>query len=604
MGMGISMGMRRVNMSIICIAFYYCLIIVSLSPTATNSVDAAGVRTRLNRQAADNDGADSHNEEDMMIVSNQYNGNNTNNHIRKLQLSSPPPGAIDETPSSRSEKLSCPATLTLHDRRAGADTDDAGDNDAEGEIETDKITDASNTIDTLELYQGFHFGWYHKFFLRGKLGRGTLPSIDDLLVTIPTSQKDTAHFVYWGNSGKGATHHASAYSTTHDDFTKKSRTSFWLNEEHIIVGDNNVKIAFVPPSTKLLRIIPPSFAKPGYVTTLGTEEEGGDYIAFVSLFFNDYQHLLIDHIGMLAYLRKTQPPTTRFILVDTVEDGQTLSIQQELIKKLDPEFYERIAWIHCNSAANCGGRVVQVVGTNGATLRVVVPRVSTRHLELLEMGREWMMESPLYKGNASDSATNDGPSSGSPTQMEIASGTTAAATIADEDRIVIFYTRNAKEASNEGIMDVAQELQMMERIVHMLVRFNRPEQLVVFDGTESLETQVNLFKRASVIIGAHGGGLANIFYSTPPSVSSCGERTKVLEFVTGLDTPQVQNGGSFASTYYTIFTTCPWVELHQMLCVPPSDKKTTYVDMDTFQRTLLELLGGQRDAHSITATNL
>jgi hypothetical protein len=84
----------------------------------------------------------------------------------------------------------------------------------------------------------------------------------------------------------------------------------------------------------------------------------------VSLFFKEYQHLLIDHLGYLALLKKNEPITTRFILVDTTippHDGHTdteMSVQQKLLKTLDPEFYERIEWLHCLPSSGAGSGIM------------------------------------------------------------------------------------------------------------------------------------------------------------------------------------------------------------------------------------------------------
>jgi len=114
-------------------------------------------------------------------------------------------------------------------------------------------------------------------------------------------------------------------------------------------------------------------------------------------------------------------------------------------------------------------------------------------------------------------------------------------------------------------------------------RFGRTEELVLFNGSMSFLDQIKLFHSATTVIGPHGGGLANILLMAPSS--SCGERPKVLEFITSAQTPQVQNG-DFNASYFTFYSTCPWVELHQILFTPPSNGTSTFINLDTLDEAL------------------
>jgi hypothetical protein len=121
------------------------------------------------------------------------------------------------------------------------------------------------------------------------------------------------------------------------------------------------------------------------------------------------------------------------------------------------------------------------------------------------------------------------------------------------------------------------------------------------------QQHVELFQQASVGIGPHGGGLANIMFlpesttstSTSSTSSRCANNNKkdirleLLEFVTS------PNPNSFFSNYNSIYTTSPWVEYQQVLFVAPSDAQTTYVDMDSFEDALLDIFGGLTDANAV-----
>ena len=74
---------------------------------------------------------------------------------------------------------------------------------------------------------------------------------------------------------------------------------------------------------------------------------------------------------------------------------------------------------------------------------------------------------------------------------------------------------------------------------------NLKEHLVVFDGTESLREQMDLFQSANAVIGPHGGGLANLLFLLPSG--SCETRPKVLELITSSNTPKLHSGGIYMS---------------------------------------------------------
>ena len=293
-----------------------------------------------------------------------------------------------------------------------------------------------------------------------------------------------------------------------------------------------------------------------------TFNDGADYVVFNSLFFDQYQHILIDHLGYLAYLRKTLPPSTKFLLVDVKGPNQYHGTHhgRRLLELLDPEFARRVHWIECGDMHTCNQHIK--IRGDGGTLTLVRPPVATRHAQLLAMAREWILST--Y-----------------PTKPE-----------SQVHKKVIYYTRNHPTAQNGRSMDVAQELAMIEMIQQMLIQYNRSEELVIFDGASfSLEQQVDLFQSASIVIGPHGGGLANMLWMLPNSHSAdCDDRPKVLEFVTSSATPDVQDGLRWM-TYYNIFATCPWVEFHNILYSPGSTRHTTFVDLESFHDALVSLLG-------------
>ena len=275
----------------------------------------------------------------------------------------------------------------------------------------------------------------------------------------------------------------------------------------------------------------------------------GDYAVFISAWQQIYQHILIDHLGYLAYLKDTLPSTTRILLAC----HRPAKIKNALFSVLDPHFSNRIDFIDCATGSQCSNMKVQV---RGGSLTVMKPRSSPRHLKLLQLSRNWIQTS--YP---------------SPRLLK------------DEEKTVIYYTRNTSsklggKVYNGRVMAQHQEKAIIRMIKQAMRKFGRKEKLVVFDGNGSFNEQIDLFRSATTVIGPHGGGLANILFMMPSS--SCISRPKVLEFVTSPETPRVQFGYFWAS-YFELYSTVPWVELHHVLFKPPSNEDTTYVNLDSVQ---------------------
>jgi hypothetical protein len=136
-------------------------------------------------------------------------------------------------------------------------------------------------------------------------------------------------------------------------------------------------------------------------------------------------------------------------------------------------------------------------------------------------------------------------------------------------------------------MDLEHENSMIQMIRNFIVRSGREEELVIFDGSLSIPDQIRLFQSASMAIGAHGGGLANLLFAARPE--TCEDRPKVLEFATNSLTPSIHRG-KVSVSFYTIYSKFPWLDFHQLWYVPPSDApETTFVDLGEFFHALVRL---------------
>jgi hypothetical protein len=421
-------------------------------------------------------------------------------------------------------------------------------------ILTDSLPDSDEVIQKYNKYQkGYTNHWYQQ-----NLRPGTLET--ENLFTEPLQN---ATFVFWGLHG--ATFDMSLYN----------------NETTMLQDATSSRTASSKNGTDLLRnhynLLSPDSGDSSELSPVKYLDGDQNYVIFVSLWFDMYQHVIIDHLGYLAYLRYqlyTTMPFTQLVLADTPR-----GLLQAVVEELDPEFARRVHWIVCPSTAKCRQ---QIKTTGKSTLQLFQPTSSNKHMDLLSMARHWVSTSDKQWASTSDRIH----ASANMKQHQ-------------EDRTIIYYKRSQEQghAYNGRIMDPQQEKRMLNLIHHAMERSGRTERLVVFDGSDtSFKEQLELFRSANVIIGPHGGGLANLLFTRP--ALSCERRPKVLEFITNPDTPSIQ-AGSFRNSYHTIYSTCPWVEFHQLLFVAPSDRGTTFVDMGSFNDALYSILGRNTESSHV-----
>jgi len=344
---------------------------------------------------------------------------------------------------------------------------------------------------------------------------------------------ENVDFVYWGNFGWEF--EMSAYTT---------RTVFTDTFRYFHKGQ---AWSFVDPASKRMN----------WIQNTTILDDGSNYVVVANVFFDQYQHILIDHLGYLAFLRKKLPPNTKFIIPDwsdtTATNTDSSHHIERLLTVLDPQFAkERVVFLQCSSRSRCNQKVEI---RNGGWLTLFRPPTSSRDPVLYSYVREWVLTKYPTK---QESLTN---------------------------KSVVFYTRGVGRV-NGRVMDPEQEQLLMEHTKHLMRRFDRPEQFVLYDGSISIEEQIDLFQSATVVIGPHGGGLANVLFTLPGK--TCAERPKVLEFVTSGATQQLQNGLP-QSSYYTLYQSMPWVELHNVLYSPDSTFETTKVNEESFYDALFAI---------------
>jgi len=453
------------------------------------------------------------------------------------------------------DRMDCPRDLVLHDRQR--DVENPG-------LPSREAQESSS----------FFQKWLRsKGEFQAKFEYGTL---DRLIGGDPRSLlrtvEDRGKFVYW------------RHIPYHRPIMEMSLFNNTLNEDGTLKDDGcvhedsvkqgNYKWDLVVPESKELQKI---LQKGRFMLPQGPKE----YIVFVSAWHIAYQHYLIDQIGYWAYLRDAFPEA-HFILLENL-------VSPSMLSSIDPQFLkERVSHYPLLELQYIDKRIAAqgiLEAPYGTKLSVVMPIVPPRHVELLERARRWIWQSPklpLPVGMVTHPQVEHGNS--------MVSASNQLFEMSPQQKKIIYCMRVHESAGKGRIMDETQEEMIVGMIRHAMMRYKRPEELVVFKGKPAtFVEQVELFRSASIVIGPHGGALANLVLS-PQVANSCQDRTKVIEFVTTSATPFVQNFGGCSLTYYYLFSTMPWIEMHHVFYVPPSNQTTTYIDLNAFHDALSSVM--------------
>jgi len=282
----------------------------------------------------------------------------------------------------------------------------------------------------------------------------------------------------------------------------------------------------------------------------------GDYVMSHSWFKNaNFGHFIHDHLPNIAWLRRFfLSDSSRFILAES-------ELARKILKVLDPEFLERVDWVPFDA-------VIRVHGS----LKIAVPDKNPTAMEtrLMQHLRKWIMEKhPVVPG----------------------------------DRTIIWYTRKGPDTKHSRMVEGNHEQDLIDIVRRKMEQYNRPERLVIYDGSKDgktmpFEEQFELFRSASAAIGPHGSGLANVIWMDQSPIN-CVDRPKVLEFLIGLGSGQVQVGG-YARTYYLLYSGLP-IEYHHVHYATNSTSDETYVNLNDFEHGVDSILGPPRNTYQRTS---
>merc|ERR1712050_557583 len=192
---------------------------------------------------------------------------------------------------------------------------------------------------------------------------------------------------------------------------------------------------------------------------------------------------------------------------------------RRILEVVDPTFFKRVDWVPA-------GQVIQVKGNVTIAISDNIP--TAMETKLMQYMRKWIME--IH-----------------PT--------------VPEKKTIVWYKRKGPNVHHGRIVEESLEQDLIAVLQRKMEEYDRPEQLVIYDGQMSFKEQFKLFRSANVAVGPHGSGLANVLWMDQSSIQ-CEDRPKVLEFLVGPGSDHVQLGG-YGRTYYLLYSGLP-IEYHHI----------------------------------------
>jgi len=264
----------------------------------------------------------------------------------------------------------------------------------------------------------------------------------------------------------------------------------------------------------------------------------GNYAAFNSWFPGNFGHFAHDWLPSIALMRHILPDDTKFLLLDN-------KMSRKFIKFIDPDFYyERVLWVPYD-------QVYEIKGSLTVDIPLGVPDPLLGCCSGWDPMRQWIAEKQPKRVPA-------------------------------DEKYVVFYSRKGNKDTKHGrVVEPGHENQILTNITLKLQQHKKPEKIIIFTGqdengkTLSIEEQFEIFRGAHTFIGPHGSGLGGNYLWMDPFASKCEERTQLLEFMPGPETPEVH---ALYASYYGNIRKWP-MDYHSLL----------YTDKSTYDVTKIHL---------------
>ena len=311
----------------------------------------------------------------------------------------------------------------------------------------------------------------------------------------------------------------------------------------------------------------------------------GQAFAFREWWVDAPSHFLFDHFPVIAWLRSVMFAGSvggrdAVVILDYIEANK------RFMHYFDDGFAQRIIWMKESQTVCIHGELIypvykedQVMESKedkllpGTWIRGSIkgrPSFGAIRLPVfVDLAREWISErAPLIINNS-------------------------------PQPVVLYYVRG--DWSNGRQMEVNQDSILLDRLRKKLLDCGRKEKVVVFtgrneNGTSSLtlEEQFLLFRSATIFIGPHGGGVANILFMKANEIktgSMCRCRPQVIEFIPGARSGHVH--WAFAS-YYDHYYGPSWVEYHMLQFETNSTSSLTTIDIHEWDMMMRAVFADHR----------
>jgi len=289
---------------------------------------------------------------------------------------------------------------------------------------------------------------------------------------------------------------------------------------------------------------------------------------FQLFLLGNYAHFLQDSWPIILWIRQNAAGLgDRFGLLDT-------DMHRQFVQWFDPDFAAIITWIPIDKV-NCMSGVL------------VAPQYKFHQNNGRTCGDVWLISNPAFIRTIAIEMERIRPQSTNP--------------IGDD--CIIFYSRRSSHTFHGRVIPYEHENLMIEIIRDTMISFGRKEKLIIYNGEDvngkmmTYEEQFRLFRRAKVVIGPHGSGLANILWIAPLSspLIGCSNARAVLEII-GDDVTTEIGGitGSWSRSYFNNMGTVPWVNYYQLFLAHNSTEKALFVDLDHFAYAVNEIFRLQK----------
>ena len=308
--------------------------------------------------------------------------------------------------------------------------------------------------------------------------------------------------------------------------------------------------------------------------TLSNEDECdmtiyGHAFAFREWWVDAPSHFLFDHLPVIAWLRSIMREGSMggedgVLILDDIEANK------RFMNYFDDDFAQSIIWI----------KEGQTVCTSSELIYPIY-----REDQVMERQQEKLLPGTWIRGSIEGR-----PPFGAirlPAFVDLLRewiSERAPVLISNPQPVVLYYVRG--NWSNGRQMEVYQDSILVERLRKKLLDCGRKEKVVIFTGRNengttslTLEEQFVLFHSATMFVGPHGGGAANIIFMKARDIktgSMCRCRPQVIEFVPGVRSGHVH--WAFAS-YYDHYYGPSWVEYHMLQFETNSTGALTSIDL-------------------------